>query len=94
MKYGFTANKILAPPFLGFDAGTLTAQQVALLRCESQVSNVQRNLQLCIEGPVPCPPDPVPSGPCPPVAVPALGALGRIALAIALSAASLLVLRS
>ena len=95
VRYGFVADKIFGSAVLGFYASRLSAQQVAFLRCESQIAYVERDLPFCMPL-VPCPPDPPPSGPCPAAVfpVPLVSLTSKVVLAFMLGAAGLLVLRN
>lgn len=89
-RYGFVVDDVYSS-FNIFYTPSLTAQQVALLRCDRAVSYVERNLPTC--GPFePC--DPVPDeGACAAPAgiqgVPSLGSAGRLVLVVGLAAVAL-----
>ena len=94
-KYGFVADKIFGSAILGFYASRLSAQQVAFLRCESQIAYAERDLPVCMPL-VPCPPDPPASGPCPAAVfpVPLASSTSKLLLALVFGAVGLLVLRN
>jgi len=90
LRYGFRADGIWSSGVQGFFSFSLTAQQVALLRCESVVADVERDTPVCPPL-APCDPAPTPSGPCaPPEAIPVLELAGKALLALTLGAVATL----
>ena len=89
-RYGLTPSAIFNP--IGAFAIRLTAQEVALLRCEPAVRQIEPSVAFCRPSD-PCPPEPS-SGPCPAFApIPVLSEAGRWALVAILAVAAMLVLR-
>jgi hypothetical protein len=91
-KYDFKADHVWQYGGQGgFISNALTALQVALIRCESQVDYVERQVPWCVP-PTPCPPPPTDSGPCPPADIPLFTGIWRFLVPLALGCTGAVIL--